>query len=332
MRRVHRITIILGGFFLAILIWKTGPVALYEHFRALGAWLFAMIFMNGLGKLFHALGWRRCLTGLCRSTPFHLVYSIRMVGFSINHLTPSATVGGDVIMGTLLSRIHPGADGAASALIGKLSHTLAQLLFALMGTVIIVLEMNLSFGVWVGAISGSFLLGASLFCFVIVQKRGTLGSIMRRFLEHRRSGRFLKNVSHHVTQIDDRLKRYYADRPRDFPLSVFWNFLGLACGIATTWFFFLGVTENPSFATSAAVCFLATWFELITFALPSNIGVLEGTSIVALKLAGYPAALGLSYGIALRVGQLFWSAVGLVLYAYVLRVLRRTTKWPEFAR
>jgi len=46
-----------------------------------------------------------------------------------------------------------------------------------------------------------------------------------------------------------------------------------------------------------------------------GLGTLEGTRIIALRAVGYNALLGMTYGVALRLAQLFWAAAGLVNYA-----------------
>jgi hypothetical protein len=61
------------------------------------------------------------------------------------------------------------------------------------------------------------------------------------------------------------------------------------------------------------------WFDLITFAVPQNLGTLEGTRIVALRAIGYSSLLGMTYAVALRLAQLFWSAVGLLIHLLILR-------------
>jgi hypothetical protein len=42
-----------------------------------------------------------------------------------------------------------------------------------------------------------------------------------------------------------------------------------------------------------------------------NLGTLEGTRILALKSVGYSAAMGMTYGLALRLAQLCWAGFGL---------------------
>jgi hypothetical protein len=57
------------------------------------------------------------------------------------------------------------------------------------------------------------------------------------------------------------------------------------------------------------------WFDLLTFAVPLNLGALEGTRIVAFKAIGYTALAGMTYGIVIRLSQIFWTGFGLAAYA-----------------
>ena len=60
------------------------------------------------------------------------------------------------------------------------------------------------------------------------------------------------------------------------------------------------------------------WFDLLGFAVPLNLGVMEGSRIVALRAIGYNAVLGMTYGMAFRLAQLFWAGFGLVNYALMI--------------
>jgi hypothetical protein len=64
---------------------------------------------------------------------------------------------------------------------------------------------------------------------------------------------------------------------------------------------------------AGGIWFLRSWFDLLTFVFP-NIGFLEATRVVAFKTLGFQAALGLTYRITLRLEQVFWTEIGLLLY------------------
>jgi hypothetical protein len=324
-KKFHSIALISGLILFSFLIWKIGPGDLWRQLATLGWGLLPMILMNGATKFLHAVGWRYCLYGPHRSLPFLQVLMIRMAGFSINQLTPTATIGGDVSMGALLAMANPGTEAVGSAMIGKLSHALAQLIFAVIGSIFILLGLSLPEGGWWAMITGSCLLGAGIAGFFIFLKYGIFGASLRWMVSRGYGGKTIEKAASKITQVDEETKRYYQTNNIDFLLSIFWNVLALAGGILQTWFFFHFTDIKTTWLIVAAVWFLATWFEIASFAIPSNVGILEGTSVIVLKIAGFSSALGLAYGIALRVGQLFWTAIGLVCYLILVRRWGRKT-------
>jgi len=59
------------------------------------------------------------------------------------------------------------------------------------------------------------------------------------------------------------------------------------------------------------------WFDLLTFAVPMNMGSLEGSRIVVFRSVGYAALPGMAYGLAIRFAQIFWSLLGLAIYGHL---------------
>jgi hypothetical protein len=238
-----------------------------------------------------------------------------MAGYSINYLTPTAGLGGEVTKGALLSLNHRGPQAATGVIIGKLSFSLAQLLFVVLGSVIVLWGIDLPDGVWVGMLAASALLGAGIIGFLAVQKYGKLGTVVRWLVVHKVGGKTLEKAANHITNVDDELKLFYKEHPMDLPLSMFWHAVGFSCGIIQSWYFLFLLTDDPSLLLAAGVWFLGAWMDLVSFAIPVNIGVLEATRVIAFKLVGFQSDLGLTYGIALRLEQIFWAGVGLFIYA-----------------
>jgi hypothetical protein len=150
--------------------------------------------------------------------------------------------------------------------------------------------------------------------FLLIQKRGKLGAFVRWLAARKLGGRLLQRAAAGMSEIDEALKSYYRERPGELLRAICWHFVGYSIGIAQTWFFF-SLLNRTSWVVAAATWFLGMWFDLLTFAMPVGLGTLEGTRIIALRAVGYNALLGLTYGVALRLAQLFWAAAGLVMYA-----------------
>ena len=143
MKKFHTLCIVLGLCLLLFLIWKIGLDALWHEIVTLGWWLVPIVLIEGVADIFHTLGWKRCLGGIGRRYSFFNIFRIRLSGYSINYLTPTASLGGEITKGTLLSENSRGSEAASGVIIGKLSYTLAQLLFVAFGSITILWGLSL---------------------------------------------------------------------------------------------------------------------------------------------------------------------------------------------
>ena len=317
MKTFHLSALLLGVVLLIFLIWKIGLEALGRDLSLLGWGLVPFVLMEGIAHPLRTLGWKYCLSPPHRSLPFVRLLAINLAGNSINYFTPTATLGGEVVKGTLLSLNHQGPEAATGVIIGKLAYALSQLLFVILGSILILRRIDLPTAVSVAMLAGSTLLGAGIVGFLVVQKHGKLGTVVRWLVAYKVGGESVRKVANQITQVDQALKLFYIERPGDLPLAVFWHSVGMACGILKTWYFLFLVREGSLFV-AAGIWFLGIWFDLLTFAIPLGIGIQEGTRVLAFSALGFGLDLGLTYGIALRLDQIFWAGVGLLLYAALL--------------
>jgi len=318
MKKFHALGICLGAALLALLIWKIGPLVLWQDLSLFGWGLVPFILLEGAVDLFHTLGWRYCLSEPHRSLPFARLFAIRLAGGSINYVTPTGAVGGEVVKGTLLFLDYHGPEAATGVIIGKLSYALSQFLFVVLGSMVVLWRIRLPATASAAMFAASLLLGASMAAFFLVQRRGKLGTILRWGVARRLAGRRLEGVARHVTDVDCSLKRFYEEHPSGLPLSMLWHGIGFTCSIVKTWYFLFFMTGGSFFAAAGA-WFLGTWLDLLTFAIPLGIGVQEAIRVLAFKTIGFSMDLGLTYGVALRLEQVFWAGIGLLAYGALMR-------------
>ena len=328
MKKFHAGSILLGTILLIVLVWKIGPENLWRDLSLLGWGLVPFVLIEGVVAVLHTLGWRYCLSSHHRSLPFFRLLGINLAGNSINYFTPTATLGGEVIKGTLLSSYRHGTEAATGVIIGKLSYALAQLLFVVLGSTLILWRLHLPVAGTAAMLAASALLGAGIVGFLIVQKCGKLGGVVRWLVVHKVGGKLLEQAAQQISRVDQALQVFYRERPWDLLLSMLWHAAGMTCSIGKTWYFLLLLTDGPLFA-AAGIWFLGTWFDLLTFSIPLGIGVQEGTRVIAFNALGYSLALGLTFGIALRLEQLFWGGVGLFFYAVLWAAKRERGVFPE---
>jgi uncharacterized protein (TIRG00374 family) len=315
MKKLHILLLALGiGFFL-YLLWTVGIGDLRGQLALLGWGLVPLILGEGVAEMIHTLGWRHCLSENLRRLPWRTLFGIRMAGYAINYVTPTAALGGEVTKVALLASHSRGAEAASGVLSGKLCFALAHLLFVALGAVVIVWQVKLPAALLVAMLCSAILVGSGMIAFLLLQKYGKLGALARWLAAHKVGGRPLEKVAKDLTAVDEAMKEFYRDYPWGLPAAICWHLVGYSVGIAQTWLFFHLLDQEASLPLAAGVWFLGMWFDLLTFAVPLNLGTLEGTRIVAFKAIGYSPLAGMTYGIVIRLAQIFWAGFGLAAYA-----------------
>lgn len=317
MKKLQIVLIALGIIFLVVLISKVGAQELWHELAALGWGLVPLMMGEGVAEMIHTLGWRNCLSGPLCKLPWFVLFRIRMAGYGINYLTPTAAMGGEVTKGILLASHHRGPEAASGVLIGKLGFALAHLIFVLLGVVLVLWRVQMPHSLWMTMLFCGALVGFGMIAFLVLQKFGRLGGFLRWLAARKFAGQKLRKAAQGLTTVDEVMKQFYQERPFGLPLAIGWHLVGYSVGIVQTWFFFHMLHQNASWTVASGAWFLGMWFDLLTFAVPQNLGTLEGTRVIVLQAFGYTSLMGMTYGFAQRLAQIFWSCFGLVNYAFL---------------
>ena len=188
MKKLHAALLTLGVAFFAYLLWTVGVKELARELGMLGWGLIPLVLGEGVAEMIHTVGWRHCLSGPLRSLPWRTLFGIRMAGYAINYLTPTATLGGEVTKVALLSSHHSGAEAASGVLIGKLCFALGHLLFVVLGAALILWRVPLPKTIWVAMLVSGLLVASGIVVFLLLQKYGKVGALIRWLASHKLGG------------------------------------------------------------------------------------------------------------------------------------------------
>lgn len=315
MKRIELILFGLGCVLLAVLVWTIGPAELWRELRSLGWGLFAFFIAEGLAEAIHTLGWRQCLSKNLRSLPYFFLFRARAAGYAINFLTPTAAMGGEITKISLLASRCEMSEATSGVLISKLCYAIGHLLFVALGAIVIVRSAHFTMLEWLPMVLGAVMVTSGILAFFLLQKHGKLGTLLRWLASKNLGGAPLKRAAAVLTTVDEELRLFYHDRRRDMYVAIGWHLVGYSTGIIPTWYFLERVHPPAAISVAAAAWFLGMCFDLLSFAVPMNAGSLEGSRVLALKVLGYTASVGMAYGIAQRAGQTLWAITGLGLRA-----------------
>jgi uncharacterized protein (TIRG00374 family) len=335
MKKLHAFLFTLGLAFVILLIWRTGIRQLWQQLTLPGWGLIPIIIAEGLAEVFHAISWRYCLSASHRHISLLRLFRIHFAGYALNFLTPTASLAGEVTKAALLAAERRGPEAVSAVIVGKLSAGLGHLVFVAAGSIFLLPILQLPPALRITLLSSTGLLTAGIVIFLLLQRHGKLAACVRWFTARGVFARTMQPFVLSIERLDDTLKAFHRDRPWDFARSVFWHLPGHALGIFATWYFLSLLGADRGGIVAARIWCLILWFDLVTFAVPLGLGVLEGGRLIAFRAFGFSALPGLTFGLLTRGAQLFWAAFGLINYAFMIRrtepSVRTDRPYPEIS-
>jgi len=313
---VHTFALLLGTLLFAALVMHVGPERLWREASVLGAGIALIIAIEGGADFLHTWGWQRCFAPGHRPTPLRLWWP-HLAGAAINFVTPTATLGGEIVRGTLVPRQVPGTEATASLAINKLAATLSDVVLSLAGVTLLLALVPLPAEMRAGVLLAVTLFVAGVAGFLVVQRRGQLAGLvgerrsLARVVGAERAARFARVAA----EVDARIALFHAERPRDLAAAVVLHLGGSSLGALQLWVFLRWMGAPSDLETVALVFLVARVLDLAAFFVPARLGAQEGARMLAMGLAGLDPSLGLLFSLVLRLEQVTWAAAGFAAYA-----------------
>ena len=302
-----------GLLILAGTLWLTGIDELARDLSTIGWGLAVVVLIEALSVVFNTAGWALAFPPGERTVGAGRLLGLRLAGDAVNYLTPSATVGGELLRIRLLAGLGSPSVTWASVGVAKLGQTAAQASFVCLGLAL-VLPRFTRLAPWIGGLIGigvAVLAGTAL---VRLVRRGfwaTLGGIARRLA----FVRFLPRTwSDPGRQMDLALRRLGGARV----VAVLGSFLGgWAVGAVEIYVILAWVGAPVGWQTALALEIGSVLIDGILFFVPAKVGTQEGGKVLLFAMLGLDPARGLTVGVVRRIRELTYAGLGLAVLAWL---------------
>ncbi len=249
----------------------------------------------------------------------------RWVGESANSLMPGGQLGGPVLMARRLAQNGMALESAAAAItISTTMQTFAQIVFALIGVVL--LGEHTGFlseqALRTTALVASAFLGVQVVGFYLFQRRGMFGKATRALTRFSRRRDWTDIVSR-AEAIDQAVQNTYK-RPGSVGLSFGLNLVGWLVGVGEVYLIAQLLGTPVSWGDAVLLESLGQAIRGAAFLIPGALGVQEGGYLLLAPLAGLPRDAALALSLAKRARELLLGVPGLIYLHLVSRGKIRT--------
>jgi len=309
--RFGDLALVAAGFVLLLeLVFRVGGGTLLDHLRLVGPGILLIVGQELFAVLANTLGWRAAFPR--RPAPLPQLLAARIAGDAVNYVTPTASLGGELVRARLLAGRVPRLDLATSIAVGKLSQTVGQAVFVAAGLALAVASAELAPALRSASLISIGVLGTLVIGLSIAQRRGLLAALVRTATRAGPLARFA-HLAEHAARLDAEIVKLHHAPERPFLVSCLWFFLGWALGAVEIalmlWLLGVEVTVTRAITIEA----LSVGLDAMLFFVPAKLGTQEGGKVLIFTALGLDPALGLTVGVLRRIRELSWALAGLVI-------------------
>ncbi len=312
LRIAERGLLVAGLVLLGFLIRELGAASVVDNLRLVGWGIVPIVLQEGGSYLANTLGWLAAFPRPGPAIPFGQLLAARISGDAVNYVTPTATFGGEFVRTRFLHGQATGTALVASVAVAKLSQTIGQIAFVILGLGIILDETPLPDAIHYGLLAGLTAVSAGAIILLFVQRRGMFAPALRmvqRLGLPARAPELMRRLQH----LDEEITRIHVNSNSAFALSVACFFVGWCIGVVEVylilWFLDLPVSVHRALTIEV----LSVAIDGMLFFVPLKAGTQEASKVLIFTLLGLDPAKGLAMGILRRIRELTWAGIGLLL-------------------
>jgi putative membrane protein len=308
----ERVFLISGVILFVFLLRELGARTVVSNLQLVGWGIAPIVLQEILAYTANTSGWRAAFSSPRPRIPFTKLLMARIAGDAVNYLTPTATLGGEFVRTRYLNGDAESTSLVASVAVAKLSQTIGQITFVVVGLVFVLDDTPLPATMRHALLAGLAGLVALTVVFIVAQRRGMFAPMLR--FAHRlglpeRAPAFTRRLQ----RLDEEIARFHGDASGALLLSSACFCVGWALGVLEIYLilWFLGVPASVHRALSIEV--LSVAIDGMLFFVPAKVGTQEGGKVLIFTILGLDPGKGLALGIVRRIRELSWALIGMLI-------------------
>ena len=317
-----------------ILTFKVSFVEMWNNLSRAGYWLVAILLLWMVLYLMNTFTWRIIIrgSGKCK-VPFWKLYKVTVTGFALNYATPAGLMGGEPYKVMELTPYIGRERATSSVLLFAMMHIFSHFWYWLTAVVLYVIFIPLDTRMAVILPLVALFSLSGIYLFVRGYRHGMVVKILNLVAKipgcRKWGRRFIEQHSDELCTIDKQIAQLQQQKKANFFGSFLLEYIGRIMQSLEIFFMLRLVDVQGSmpqlFMYSLMILSFTSLFANLLFFMPLQIGGREGgfaMSTVQMKMSGVGGVLltlkeamtiAVFISIIVRIRELFWTAVGMLL-------------------
>lgn len=312
--------LVFGLVVLAVMVSQLDFAEVWRGLQRAGYWFPVILVLWALLYLLNTASWLtiiRSQQGDSRNVKFAWLYKLTVSGFALNYATPGGLMGGEPYRIMALTPKIGVERASSSVILYVMTHIFSHFWFWLLSLVLLFAIHHVGMALWpLAAATGAFCVLGIMF-FVSGYRKGMANRLMAflRFVPivRRWARPFVEKHRQQLDTIDSQIAALHRQNKVFFVASVL---LELACRVASAleiYFVLLVFMPSPSYLDCILILAFTSLFANLLFFIPLQLGGREGGFLMSSASLGLPASAGIFVALIVRLRELAWVGIGLLL-------------------
>ncbi len=325
MKKKYQNAFFLFGLAVLIVMITQLPFAqVWQGLQHAGYWFFAVVILWAFLYIFNTGAWYIIIKNTSssakeRKSPvkFWWLYKVTISGFALNYATPGGLMGGEPYRIMALAPKIGTERASSSVILYVMTHIFSHFWFWMLSSVLFFVTQRVTVFM---AILLSIVIAVCLLAiwfFLKGYKRGLAVSGMRLLSHipgmHRRANRFIESHREQLDTIDKQIASLHNQNPRTFVSVVLLELTCRFCSALEVFFCLMVLYTSVNFIDCILIIAFTTLFANLLFFMPLQLGGREGGFLMSTTGLGLTSGAGIFVALIVRVRELVWTAIGLLL-------------------
>ena len=322
-KKFQNIFFTFGLVVLCIMVYNLDFADAWQKIQHAGYWFFAVVILWAFLYLFNTTAWYTIIRSQTqdveerKKVSFLWLYKVTVSGFALNYATPGGLMGGEPYR---IMELTPkiGAERATSSVVlYAMTHIFSHFWFWLISIFLYILtqSVNLLMGIMLAVI---FIFCTSAIWFFLTGYKKGLAVRMMNLVRHipvvkRWAEPFVANHKEELDRIDTQIASLHNQNPRTFITVVLLELSCRICSALEIFFILLVLFPSVNYFDCILILAFTSLFANMLFFIPLQLGGREGGFLMSVKGLGLSLKAGIFVALLVRIRELIWTAIGLLL-------------------
>lgn len=322
-KKYQNIFFIFGLVVLIIMVTQLDFADAWQKIQHAGYWFFAVVVLWAFLYIFNTAAWFTIIRSQTKnqeerkSISFQWLYKVTVSGFALNYATPGGLMGGEPYRIMELTPKIGTERATSSVVLYAMTHIFSHFWFWLISIFLYILTqpVNLFMGTML-TLTFAFCISAIWF-FLTGYKKGLAIRVMN-LVRHipfikKWAEPFVANHKEELDRIDTQIASLHNQNPRTFLTVVLLELSCRLCSALEIFFILLVLLPSVNYFDCILILAFTSLFANMLFFIPLQLGGREGGFLMSITGLGLTTSAGVFVALLVRIRELIWTAIGLLL-------------------